>query len=84
MIECAKDSGHDRQDLKGLIMAYARDNSPFGGAGPPMVAYRFEDSTAAVATALRVICNTDPRSMSIEPRKRETRFIGEPCITPVR
>ena len=24
--------------------AYARDDRPFGGNGPPMVAYRFEDS----------------------------------------
>ncbi|MFZ1479351.1 MAG: IS66 family transposase [Paracoccaceae bacterium] len=26
------------------LWAYARDDSPFGGSGPPMVAYRFEDS----------------------------------------
>ena len=26
------------------LWAYARDDGPFGGAGPPMVAYRFEDS----------------------------------------
>jgi transposase len=26
------------------LWAYARDDTPFGGAGPPMVAYRFEDS----------------------------------------
>ncbi|MGE8106558.1 IS66 family transposase [Allorhizobium sp. NPDC080224] len=26
--------------------AYARDDRPFGGSGPPMVAYRFEDSRA--------------------------------------
>jgi transposase len=26
------------------LWAYARDDRPFGGAGPPMVAYRFEDS----------------------------------------
>ncbi len=26
------------------LWAYARDDRPFGGAGPPMVAYRYEDS----------------------------------------
>jgi transposase len=26
------------------LWAYARDDRPFGGVGPPMVAYRFEDS----------------------------------------
>jgi transposase len=26
------------------LWAYARDDAPFGGQGPPMVAYRFEDS----------------------------------------
>jgi len=26
------------------LWAYARDDRPFGGSGPPMVAYRFEDS----------------------------------------
>lgn len=29
------------------LWTYARDDRPFGGAGPPMVAYRFEDSRAA-------------------------------------
>lgn len=29
---------------KAWLWAYARDDSPFGGNGPPMVAYRFEDS----------------------------------------
>ena len=28
------------------LWAYARDDRPFGGAGPPMVAYRYEDSRA--------------------------------------
>jgi transposase len=28
------------------LWAYARDDRPFGGSGPPMVAYRFEDSRA--------------------------------------
>jgi len=29
---------------KAWLWAYARDDRPFGGSGPPMVAYRFEDS----------------------------------------
>ena len=29
---------------KAWLWAYARDDTPFGGSGPPMVAYRFEDS----------------------------------------
>lgn len=29
------------------LWAYARDDRPFGGSGPPMVAYRFEDSRSA-------------------------------------
>ncbi len=29
---------------KAWLWVYARDHRPFGGAGPPMVAYRFEDS----------------------------------------
>ncbi|HZS81327.1 MAG TPA: IS66 family transposase [Stellaceae bacterium] len=29
------------------LWAYARDDRPFGGVGPPMVAYRFEDSRGA-------------------------------------
>ncbi|MDO5530326.1 MAG: IS66 family transposase, partial [Paracoccus sp. (in: a-proteobacteria)] len=29
---------------RGWLWAYARDDSTFGGSGPPMVAYRFEDS----------------------------------------
>jgi transposase len=29
---------------KAWLWAYARDDRPYGGAGPPMVAYRFEDS----------------------------------------
>ncbi|MGG7518068.1 IS66 family transposase [Allorhizobium undicola] len=28
------------------LWAYAKDDRPFGGSGPPMVAYRFEDSRA--------------------------------------
>ena len=29
---------------KAWLWAYARDDRPFGGNGPPMVAYPFEDS----------------------------------------
>jgi transposase len=29
---------------KAYLWAYARDDRPFGGGGPPMVAYRFEDN----------------------------------------
>ena len=29
---------------KAWLWAYARDDTPFGGTSPPMVAYRFEDS----------------------------------------
>ena len=31
---------------KAWLWAYARDDRPFGGEGPPMVVYRFEDSRA--------------------------------------
>jgi transposase len=33
------------------LWAYARDDRPFGGSGPPMVAYRFEDSRAGDCVA---------------------------------
>jgi hypothetical protein len=33
------------------LWAYARDDRPFGGAGPPMVAYRYEDSRAGDCAA---------------------------------
>jgi Transposase IS66 family len=32
---------------KAWLWAYARDDRPFGGTGPPMVAYRFEDNLAS-------------------------------------
>ena len=32
------------KSMKAWLWAYARDDRPFGGSGPPMVAYRFEDS----------------------------------------
>lgn len=33
------------------LWAYARDDTPFGGRAPPMVAYRFEDSRGGVCVA---------------------------------
>jgi transposase len=33
------------------LWAYARDDRPFGGVGPPMVAYRFEDSRSGDCAA---------------------------------
>lgn len=40
-----------RQDHESLVMAYARDDRPYGGTTPPMVAYRFEDSRGAHCVA---------------------------------
>src|SRR5215510_8241517 len=37
--------------LKAWLWAYARDDRPFGGTGPPMVAYRFEDSRSGDCVA---------------------------------
>jgi hypothetical protein len=36
---------------KAWLWAYARDERPFGGADPPMVAYRFEDSRSGDCVA---------------------------------
>lgn len=36
---------------KAWLWAYARDDRPFAGTGPPMVAYRFEDSRGADCVA---------------------------------
>nr|WP_245331318.1 IS66 family transposase [Mesorhizobium sophorae] len=36
---------------KAWLWAYARDDRPFGGTSPPMVAYRFEDSRGADCVA---------------------------------
>src|ERR1700728_5110881 len=36
---------------KAWLWAYARDDRPFGGAGPPMVAYRLEDSRSGNCVA---------------------------------
>ena len=33
------------------LWAYARDDRPFGGCGPPLVAYRFEDSRSGACVA---------------------------------
>lgn len=35
------------KSMKAWLWAYARDDRPFGGSGPPMVAYRFEDGRGA-------------------------------------
>jgi hypothetical protein len=43
------------------LRAYARDDRTFGGVGPPMVAYRFEDSRsgdrAARQATIGAFCN---------------------------
>jgi transposase len=36
---------------KAWLWAYARDDTPFGGTSPPMVAYRFEDSRSGNCVA---------------------------------
>ena len=36
---------------KAWLWAYARDDRPYGGSSPPMVAYRFEDSRGAECVA---------------------------------
>jgi len=36
---------------KAWLWAYARDDTPFGGTSPPMVAYRFEDSRSGDCVA---------------------------------
>ena len=36
---------------KAWLWAYARDDRPYGGSSPPMVAYRFEDSRSAECVA---------------------------------
>lgn len=46
------------------LWAYARDDSTFGGSGPPMVAYRFEDSRSGECVqrhlaGYRGICQVD-------------------------
>ncbi|PBB98892.1 IS66 family transposase [Mesorhizobium sp. WSM3862] len=37
--------------MKAWLWAYARDDRPYGGTSPPMVAYRFEDSRGADCVA---------------------------------
>ncbi|ESX81722.1 hypothetical protein X756_31370 [Mesorhizobium sp. LSHC412B00] len=39
---------------KAWLWAYARDDQPFGGTAPPMVAYRFEDSRGSECVARHV------------------------------
>ena len=36
-----------RRTRQGSLWTYLRDDRPYGGAGPPIVVYRFEDSRAA-------------------------------------
>ena len=40
-----------RKTKTAWLWAYARDDRPFGGTGPPMVAYRFEDSRSGDCAA---------------------------------
>ncbi len=40
-----------RSTKTAYLWAYARDDRPFGDSGPPMVAYRFEDSRAGLCVA---------------------------------
>lgn len=40
-----------RKTTKAWLWAYVRDDRPFGGTSPPMVAYRFEDSRGAECVA---------------------------------
>ncbi len=37
--------------VKAWLWAYARDDTPFAGTSPPMVAYRFEDSRSGDCVA---------------------------------
>ena len=40
---------------KAWLWAYARDDTPFGGTDPPMVAYRFEDSRSSDCLARHMV-----------------------------
>lgn len=40
---------------KAWLWAYARDDRPYGGTSPPMVAYRFEDSRGAQCVARHLV-----------------------------
>ena len=41
--------------MKAWLWAYARDDRPYGGTSPPMVAYRFEDSRGAQCVARHLV-----------------------------
>ena len=67
------------------LWAYARDDTPFGGAGPPMVAYRFEDSRSGDCAArhlgdFRGILQCDGyagyRKLASAPRANGLRLAG--------
>lgn len=67
------------------LWAYARDDTPFGGAGPPMVAYRFEDSRSGDCAArhlgdYRGILQCDGyagyRKLASAPRANGLRLAG--------
>ena len=67
------------------LWAYARDDTPFGGAGPPMVAYRFEDSRSGDCAArhlgdYRGILQCDGyagyRKLARDPRANGLRLAG--------
>jgi transposase len=67
------------------LWAYARDDRPFGGAGPPMVAYRFEDSRSGDCAArhlgdYRGILQCDGyagyRKLASRPRANGLRLAG--------
>ena len=67
------------------LWAYARDDRPFGGAGPPMVAYRFEDSRSGDCAArhlgdFRGILQCDGyagyRKLASAPRANGLRLAG--------
>ena len=67
------------------LWAYARDDTPFGGAGPPMVAYRFEDSRSGDCAArhlgdYRGILQCDGysgyRRLARDPRANGLRLAG--------
>ena len=41
--------------MKAWLWAYARDDRPYGGTSPPMVAYRFEDSRGTQCVARHLV-----------------------------
>ena len=74
---------------KAWLWAYARDDRPFGGTGPPMVAYRFEDSRAGECAArhlagfagilqVRRLCRLQS-ARQIRRRQRRRQLAGLLC-----